>query len=208
MSTYFVQVLIYAIVISMPKPEIFHGKVTYVDSYESRDPNVSVALLEKLLGNTREFFIDRQFYKSIYYGEVKRTILYRGDVNRIYRFSEDSDTVYWMDAAVDTLSTITEFSREESVGTILGFQCEKLRIVTKRGVTTYFFNDDYALLPEEFSRHKLESWDVYTSTTRALPLKIIFETPGITVTSTATKIEKMTLPKATFEIPPGHLERL
>ncbi len=146
MSTYFVQVLICAIVISMPKPEGFRGKVTYVDSYESRDPNVSVALLEKLLGNRREFFIDRQFYKSIYNGEVKRTILYRGDVNRIYRFSEDSDTVYWMDAAIDTLSTITEFSREESVGTILGLQCEKLRIVTKRGVTTYFFNDFFLVL--------------------------------------------------------------
>ncbi len=61
MSSYFVQVLRYVIMISMPTPEIFCDKVTYVDSYETTDPNVSVALVEKLLGNTREFFIDRQF---------------------------------------------------------------------------------------------------------------------------------------------------
>lgn len=179
-----------------------------MDSYESKHPDISAATLEKLLGTTREFFIDNQFYKSIYYGEIKTTVLYRGDVNKIFRFKDDNDTIYWIDAAIDTLSIVSESRLEETEDTILGLKCQKLTVVTNTGIVTYYFNNEYALLPRAFSRHRLECWDFYTATAKALPLKIVFETPEMTVTSTATKIERMKLPIETFKIPNGHLKML
>jgi hypothetical protein len=208
MSIYFVSILINLIFLDAPKPELFYGKVTYDESYESIHPNISAATLEKLLGTKREFFIENEFYKSIYHGDIKTTVLYRGDINRIYRFKDDNDTIYWMDAAIDSLSIINEFTLEESGGIVLGLPCKKLMLTTKRGITTYYFNDQYRLRSEPFAYHGVESWSFYMSTTKALPLQIQFETQEITVTSTATKIEKMKLPEGTFEIPNGPLKRL
>src|SRR5690606_3340948 len=75
----------------------FSGKVTYRDSYESKNPNISSLEFEKYVGSKREFYIQGSFYKTINYGEITSVTLYRGDENKIYFFNEGADTVYWTD---------------------------------------------------------------------------------------------------------------
>jgi hypothetical protein len=58
----------------------FSGKVTYQDSYVSKNPTISSSEFEKFIGTKRELYIQGPFYKVVHYGDVKSGMLYRGDV--------------------------------------------------------------------------------------------------------------------------------
>lgn len=204
-----INILILFILSISSRVEIFSGKVSYVESYVSNDPNLSVADVENLLGTKRDFYIQGQFYKSVSFGNTNRTLLYRGDENRIYRFEGEGDTVYWKQAvAIDSLSNTIDISVEASDEIVLGLKCRKIKFISRSVVTTYYFNKRYGIDPEAFRNHKLESWDLYTRVARAVPLKIVLQTPKLTVSSTAVKIEGLDLADSVFERPPGCLKEL
>jgi hypothetical protein len=186
----------------------FSGKVTYQEAYRSKTPSIPVAAFEKFVGTKREFYTQGAFYKSVHSGELKSVIMYRGDVNKAYRFNEGADTIFWLDASRDTLSRVSNPKVEDSNEIILGLKCKKITIKSQVGTTTYYFNSTYSIDPADFKNHHVEYWDFYTATTKSVPLKIIFEGTEMGFTSTAVKIEPMKLTDDIFKVPPGYLKKL
>jgi len=185
----------------------FTGKVTYQDSYKSKDPNISGSDFEKFMGSKREFYLQGAFYKDVHYGELNSVMLYRGDSNKIYNYNVSADTIFWMDAAKDTLSKILDFKIGDSNEVILGLKCKKLTIKSQLGSFIYFFNDRYVINPADFTNHHLNFWDFYTSKCKSVPLKIIYEGVDIVLTSTAVKVDQAELDGDTFKIPSGYLKK-
>jgi hypothetical protein len=186
----------------------FSGKITYQDAYISKSPNVSSDNLEKLIGTKRELYIQDANYESIYWGETKSTMLYRGDENKLYRFNNGADTIFWIDASRDTLFNHAEYKLSNSDETVLGLVCKKLTIRSKLGVTTYYFNSVYSIDPLRFRQHHFDGWDLYTAYAKSVPLKIVFEGELASSVSTAVKIEPAKLDSIIFKCPPGILRKM
>lgn len=186
----------------------FAGIVTYKDVYISKNPDISGTAFEKFIGTKRELHIQGAFYKTVHYGESKSIIIYRGDENKAYRFKEGADTIFLIDASLDTLSKIGNPKVEESDEVILGLKCKRLIIKSQLGTTTYYFNERYLISPSDFKNHRLESWDFYTAMAKSVPLKIVFDGEEIGFTSTAIKVEPEKLSDETFRIAKGYLKKL
>lgn len=131
----------------------FSGKITYRDSYQSKNPNISSSDFERFMGSKREFYLQGSFYKDVYYGELESVMLYRGDVNKLYSHNVGADTIFWMDALRDTLSKVSEIKIEDSNEIVLGLKCKKLRVRSELGTSIYFFSDRYFVNPTDFKNH-------------------------------------------------------
>lgn len=105
--------------------QLFSGVVTYKDSYTSKNNNISSSDLENFIGSKRELYLSGSFYKIIRYGEVKSTMLYRQDENRVYNFKDGMDTIFWMNTPGDTLSKVLSCKMEDSDEIVLGLKCKK-----------------------------------------------------------------------------------
>jgi len=206
MTNYFIIALILFLALNVKGQ--FSGKVIYHDSYKSKNPAISSSDFEKFVGTERVLFMQDSFYKNVHTGEFKSIMLYRGDENKLYRFNEGADTIFWMDALRDTLTKVSESKVERSDEIILGLKCKRIKIVTQLGITTYYFSDSYRIDPRNFKNHHLESWDFYASRARAIPLKIVFESEEMDFVSTAIKVEPIRLNKNIFDVPPGYLKKL
>src|SRR5579859_4447938 len=81
-------------------------RVDYDDSYEVKDFPVSIKAtdLARIAGSKRTLLISGSSYKITNNGTIKRnTILYKGgNENKIYYYGEQTDSIYWIDAARDT----------------------------------------------------------------------------------------------------------
>ena len=200
-------ITIFLVLIASATHAQFSGKITYRDSYVSKNPSISSADFEKFIGSKRELYIQRSFYKDVHYGELESVNLYRGDANRVYRYNIGSDTIFWMDASRDTLSKVLDFKMEESDEIILGMKCKKLTVKSQLGISIYFFNDHFSIDPTDFKNHHLNFWDFYTSKCKSVPLKVIYESGEIILTSTAIKVDPINLRSDIFNIPSGYLKK-
>jgi hypothetical protein len=201
------RVLFFLVVYSLNAQAQFSGKITYQDSYQSKNPNISNSDFEKFMGTKREFYLQGAFYKDVHHGEVESVMLYRGDLNKLYTYNAGADTIFWMDALKDTLSTVLEIKMEDSNEIILGLKCKKLTVKSQLGTSIYFFSDRYLINPVDFKNHHLNFWNLYTSKCRSVPLKIVYEGQEIILTSTAIKVDQMKLEDDVFKIPSGYLKK-
>jgi hypothetical protein len=199
--------LFFLVAYSLDAQAQFSGKVTYQDSYQSKNPNISSSDFEKFMGTKREFYLHGAFYKDVHHGELESVMLYRGDANKLYNYNVGADTIFWMDASGDTLSKVFEIKIEDSNEIVLGQKCKKLTIKSELGTSIYFFSDRLLINPADFKNHHLNFWNLYTSKCKSIPLKIVYEGEEIILTSTAIKIDQMKLEDDVFKIPSGYLKK-
>jgi hypothetical protein len=186
----------------------FVGVITYNESYKSKDPLISSDDFTKMMGSVRKLYIKGSNYRNVFDGNPGTVLLYRGDRQKIYRFEQNADTVFWMNALSDTLSKIITYKIEDTNETIMHLTVQKLTIKSEMGLTTYFYSGKYGINPADFTRHNLNFWNFYTLKSRAVPLKIVIENDRIIMTSTAVKIESLDLDQIIFDIPFKPLRKL
>ncbi|HBZ40238.1 MAG TPA: hypothetical protein DEO59_17810 [Balneola sp.] len=97
------------------------------------------------------------------------------------------------------MSEIISVTKLEGTETILGKTCKILVVATKTDETTYFYSDEIAVDPSNFSQHKFGGWNEYMKASNgALPLKYILKNEQYTWTSTAVEITRMEIAEEEF----------
>ena len=180
----------------------FEGKIVYDNVYRSKLPNVADEQLTAMLGSSQDYLIKDGNYKSITNDTMMQWQLYRSEENKLYMKMSGVPVIFWSDGAENRDSIIRTEIRK-GAETILGHTCDELILTCKSGVQKYYFSRKIKLDPKVFVQHKFGNFNEVVSHTKAIPLKIIIETPQFSLTSTVTQILPSKLEQKEFELPQG-----
>ncbi|MEW6467847.1 MAG: hypothetical protein AB1458_02935 [Bacteroidota bacterium] len=173
----------------------FEGSITYLVSYESKDPLLSDELLAKTNGDTMRLHFSSEKYIERHNGSLQ---WYKS-----YSFADNTGSIannfamkpYDGTKANEKLKSIEEVKTESM--SILGRTAHLVRVTadpaddgnehfTQRD---YYFSNDLFIQPGIFDKCKYDSYDQIYSKTNTLPLKMVFENDAYKVTYTAIKID-------------------
>lgn len=178
----------------------FSGKIVY--HYDFKDTKTGIDITDRfsgIMGSEQHYFINSNNYKAFdEEGNLKQ--LYNAESNKYYFPNPNSGEIMELDGSV-VLSEIISVTKLEGTETILGMTCKILVVTTKTDETIYFYSDEIAVDPNNFSQHKFGGWSAYMKASNgALPLKYILKNEQYTWTSTAVEVSKMELPNKEFDL--------
>jgi len=179
--------------------QIFEGKMTYSNTYQSKLPNLKSEQLNSMMGTKQEYYIKGNNYKSLFNGLFTKMQIYQGEENRSYTLTAKSDTLYWEDYSKNK-DVVVNFETQKNKDTIMNISCDVLIVSTDKSKTYYYYSSKYGINPEMFIKHNYGNWYYIVSKTKALPLKTVHETAQFILTSTAIEIKPMELDKQFFDI--------
>ena len=180
----------------------FEGKITYKVSYTSRTAGVTSEQFSSLMGDTQEYFIKGNHYKSVFNGKLVLWGLYIPAELKMYTKMSNSETLLWNDVSLNT-DEVLKVELNKSKEIILGFSCDELILTCKSGVQKFYFHASLGVDPALFVQHKYGKWYDYVSRAKALHLKSVIETPQFVMESIATDVKPMKLDDGLFTLPPG-----
>lgn len=185
------------------RAQSFEGKIIYSMKIESKLPNVSDEQFTQMLGDTQEYFIRKNYYKSVMNGKVLQWQIYQPAENKLYNKMNTTDTLYWNDAGENKDAVLSE-KIVRNADTILGYACDELLLTCLGGTQAYWFAKNVAPVDASlYKQHKLSNWFYVLNRTHALPLKYRIDNPQFTLTSTAVSLLPMKLSDALFALPAG-----
>lgn len=186
----------------------FTGEVFYKEVYESKIPGINNQDFQRYTGDSRRLYIGNGSYKNENNSLSISRWIYRGSENKLYFFRNNSDTIVWCDASLRKFEKTSFTPIEKTDEVILGHKCKKVTLRSESSTVTYYFSDAYPLDPRGYAQHFFESWNLYTSLAKAVPLKIILENKDMKLTSTAVRIESKSIDWSVFEVPKGILKEM
>jgi hypothetical protein len=179
--------------------QTFEGKISYVNSYKSKSPQLIDKQLGSMMGTTQDYYIKGGDYKSIFNGMFVKMQLYKNTENRSYTLTGKSDTLYWEDYGKNK-DIATRFEVEKGKETVMGVLCDVLIVYTPKSKTYYYYSNKYGVNPNIFKQHAYGNWYYIISKAKALPLKTVYEDEQFTLTSIAVNIIAMKLEAKLFEV--------
>ncbi|MES2646458.1 MAG: hypothetical protein V4717_06255 [Bacteroidota bacterium] len=180
--------------------QIFEGKMTLTNYYQSKIPNVTNEQLTAMFGSIQEYYVKDGTYKSVVNGTFVQWQLYVNADNKLYNKYSNSDTVNWNDGAIN-LDKVLKSEINKNVVKILGYDCDELILTCMSGVQKYYYNAAFGIDPALYSKHLFGNWFSYVSLAKALPLKIIFENAQFLAEMVVTEITPMKLDETFFKLP-------
>lgn len=176
----------------------FSGKIVYqYDFRDTKSGNNITDQLSGIIGSEQHYFINSNNYKA--FDEDGNLVqLYNADSNKYYFPNPNTGKIMEIDGSF-MMSEIISVTKLEGTETILGKTCKILVVATKTDETTYFYSDEIAVDPSNFSQHKFGGWSEYMKASNgALPLKYILKNEQYTWTSTAVEITRMEIAEEEF----------
>ena len=180
----------------------FEGKITYANTYKSKNTKIPDQQWTTMLGSTQEYFIKEGEYKSITNGTFVQWQQYSNKDNKLYTKMANTETLLWNDGSIQG-DEVLKVEVNKKVTEILGYKCDEVILTCKSGVQKYYFNTKLSVKTKLFVNHKFGNWFDYLSKSNALPLKSIIDTAQFTLESTATEIKPTKLDAKMFELPAG-----
>ncbi len=190
---------------SFSSAQSFEGIITFSISYESLPKEMADAV--SMLPQNQTFYIKNSKSKFVQKSSMSNTI--------VISDSEEKTSIILMDAMgqkykmtieTDDLSTIENESTEdinieyvEGTKSIAGYMCKKA-VVKMEGFdeqAVFYYTEEIAPL----MLSGMEGLHL-----KGLPLEYVISMDGMKMVMKATKVEKTTIPDATFDIPEGYIE--
>lgn len=182
--------------------QTFEGKITYANSFKSKNAQITDQQWNSMLGSTQEYFIKKGDYKSITNGTFVQYQQYSNKDNKLYTKMAHSETLLWNDGSIQG-DEVLKVEVNKSATEILGYKCDEVILTCKSGVQKYYFNSKLSVDSKLFTNHKFGNWFDYLSNSNSLPLKSIIDTAQFTMESIATEVKAMELDSKMFELPIG-----
>lgn len=182
--------------------QAFEGKISYANSYKSKNTKIPDQQWTAMLGSTQEYFIKGGEYKSITNGTFVQWQQYSNKDNKLYTKMANTETLLWNDGSIQG-DEVLKVEVNKKVTEILGYKCDEVILTCKSGVQKYYFNTKLSVKTKLFVNHKFGNWFDYLSKSDALPLKSIIETAQFTMESIATEVKPTKLDPKMFELPAG-----
>jgi hypothetical protein len=182
--------------------QYFEGKITYSTQYKSKIPNVSDTQLTTMMGAQQEYYFKNGNYVSLTNGAAVLGQYYILKDNKLYTKMANIEAYLWNDAT-ENADVVLSAVVNKNVAKILDFDCDELILTCQSGVQKYYFSEKIAVNAEWFTQHKFGNWAEFISRSKALPLKMVVDSPQFTLESTATSVQKQVLESSFFSLPPG-----
>jgi len=186
----------------------FMEEVLYKEVYESKIPGINNQDFQRYTGDSRRLYIGNGSYKNENNSLSVSRWIYRGGENKLYFIRNNSDTIVWCDASLRKFEKTSFTPIEKTNEVILGHKYRKVTLRSESSTVTYYFSDAYSLDPRDYGQHFFESWNLYTSLAKAVPLKIVLESKDVKLTSVAIRIEPRSLDSSVFTVPTGVLKKM
>ena len=180
--------------------QYFEGKITYQNSYKSKSPQVSDKQLGSMVGTVQEYYIKGGDYKSVMNGNIVEWQLYVNRDNKLYNKMANSETLYWVDGD-SKYDSVVSIKLNKNAVEILGYKCDELIVTCRTGSQRYYFSSKLKLDAKLFANHKYGNWCDYVKAANAVPLKMIIDSPQVTMESVATEVKPMKLEDTEFQLP-------
>jgi hypothetical protein len=178
----------------------FEGRIIYDFSFTNTETGEDITSdVSHYLGSRQHYYTDGRNYKS-YNQDGILTQLYNSGTNKYYFVNPSTQEVMEVDAkeGVSTLENIEHLPEEDMV---LGITCRKLKIVTNKDTTTYWYSSTIKVPFENFKDHHYGHWALYLKETKgALPLKYISRSNLYTMTSIVKQIDRIQFEEKAFDI--------
>lgn len=178
----------------------FEGKIIYKNSYKSKIPNVTDEQLNAMMGTQQDFHIKGGNYKSVMNGQIIQWQLYINKDNKLYTKTSQGPAVYWNDGSMN-MDEVIKTEVNKGVIDILAYSCDEIILTTKSGLQKFYFNSKFGMDPKYFENHKFGNWNEYISKAKAVPLKLVMDTPQFSIESVATEILPQNLEDKLFALP-------
>lgn len=180
----------------------FEGKITYRNSYKSKNEKIPDQQWATLMGSTEEYFIKGGSYKSLFNGTLVQWQLYNNGENRLYNKLSNSETILWSDAGANS-DSVLKVELNKGVAEILGYRCDELILTCRSGVQKFYYSPKIGVDPSLYARHTLMNWSYYLLQAHALPLKTIVSGEQFELEQTAVAISPARLDNTIFRLPEG-----
>ncbi|WP_396632582.1 hypothetical protein [Maribacter sp. R86514] len=180
----------------------FEGKITYSNTYESQNPQMTDQQWQTMMGGTQEYFIKNGDYRSVTNGTVMQWQIYVNSENRLYSKMANSETAIWNDGLIN-VDTISNVKLNKNVIKILGYDCDELILTCKSGIQKYYFNTSLKVNVSLFENHKFGNWYAFLKESNSLPLKMIVNNAQFTMESIATEVTEMKINDSDLQLPEG-----
>ncbi len=182
--------------------QTFEGKITYANSFKTKNAQITDQQWTAMLGSTQEYYIKGGEYKSVMNGTFVQWQQYSNKDNKLYTKMAHSETLLWNDGSIQG-DEILKVELNKNATKILGYKCDEVILTCKSGLQKYYFNAKLSVDTKLFSNHKFGNWFDYLSNSNSLPLKSIIDTAQFTMESIATEVKPMKLDSKIFELPVG-----
>ena len=182
--------------------QTFEGKITYANTYKSKFPNLTDQQLTEMMGPLFEYFFKGPDYKTQSNGTLMQWQLYNSNDNKLYSKLSNSDSAIWNDVTVNP-DSVLKAEVHAAVTEILGYTCDELVLTCKSGIQKYYYNSKISLDHTLYQKHKLGNWYDYVKVAKAVPLKMVIDSPQFVLESTATAIDPVKLEAKIFLLPEG-----
>ena len=178
----------------------FEGEIIYQNALKSKNPKITDEQWTQMIGIKQEFFIKQGNYKSLTNGTMALWQIYNNKENKVYTKMNNSETVLWNDASINSEEVIKS-EIKKNVVTILGYSCDELILTCKSGVQKYYFSSKLPVDIKLFEQHKFGNWYEFLKNSKSLTLKTIIETPQFIMETIALEVKPKKLDDKIFIIP-------
>ena len=183
------------------KAQTFEGYVVYENAVESKNINIANEQVLAMVGSIQKSFYNKKGdYLNAIQGGMVRMQYYQSYNNTLYNLFTSNDTLYSKDATLNN-DLAVDYVITKKIEKINGLDCDEIKITSKNTIITYYYTSKYPIEPSLYQGHKFGNWYYAVSKTKALPLKMIIETPQFILTSTIVEIKEEKINPTIFEIP-------
>lgn len=180
----------------------FEGKVTYQNSYQSKDKYTKALDLSNQFGSQLTCYFKGSNYKIVSNGAAQSWQLYRGSDNKIFEKWLGNETISYNEGSFRN-DKLLNVQLNKQAATILGQKCDELVLTSKTGTQKYYYSLAYKLDGAAFSAHDFNNWNEYIKKANAVPLKIVIENNRYINTKTAIQVTPQRINASEFELPAG-----
>ncbi len=195
-------ILFFACITLISIAQSFEGKIIYENSFKSKIPGVTDQQLTEMMGPVIEYYIRGGEYKTQSNGTIVQWQLYSAADSKLYTKMSNSEAAIWNDVTENPDSVFTAEVHPKAAQ-IMGYTCDELVLTCKTGVQKYYYNTKFPLDPALFQKHVYANWYEFVKVSKAIPLKMIIDSPQYTLESTASSVAPSKLDAKLFVLPEG-----
>ena len=180
----------------------FEGEIIYKNECKSNKIGWKIEYCQMITDSIENYYYKNGNYKYSVPNNQTWTI-YKKNENKIY--TKTKKGIIYSNDANSNNDSITKITVNKKALQALGIICDELIIKSLGVIQKYYFSSKLSIDPKFYNNHKYGNLNKITSITKSIPLKTLFiiENQGLTLESTAIKINFRKIEDDFFLIPKG-----
>ncbi len=203
-------VLILCFLITKSQGQTFEGKIVYSVSYQHNKTHIRDSSLLIGLGTNEIFYIKNGDYFVTGNGLKKEWILYKSSTNKIYEKYLNNDTLFIIDAGVESEAILKKYhyrksatisDKNNNTSNTNSIKYDEYVFILASSIEYFYFNKKYSIDYKMFTNYKSEHLGKFIMLSHSIPLIRNFTIGEYNCNKNAVEIIPQKIKDDFFEIP-------